>query len=163
MMEAPDDLAQSVNSRAVHFTSLCENSDPILALAEAGSKGSASAPTRKIPATPVASAVRTIVPRFPGESMDSTASQNEFRSGRTLAIGVQCWRTTAPIPCGAAARVSSRYSGRESCTLGTPDFRSLCASFRPNGLDRIDGSMNRDSIGARCSTARATWRMPSIR
>src|SRR5215469_3031252 len=97
MTAAPEDLAQSVNSRPVHLTSFCENSDPMLALTAAGSKGSASAPIRKMPATPVASAVRTIVPRFPGESMDSTASQNEFGSGRTLAIGVQCWRTTAPI------------------------------------------------------------------
>src|SRR6516225_8889907 len=98
MTDAREDLAQSVSSLAAHFTIFCENNDPILALTAAGSKGSASAPMRKMPATPVASAVRTIVPRFPGESMDSTASQNEFRSDRTLAIGVHCWRTTAPIP-----------------------------------------------------------------
>ena len=52
MTEAPEDLAQSVSSLAVHFTIFCENSDPILALTAAGSKGSASAPMRRMPATP---------------------------------------------------------------------------------------------------------------
>jgi hypothetical protein len=108
MTEAPDDLAQSVNSRAVHFTSLCENSDPILALTAAGSKGSASAPMKKIPATPVASAVRMIVPRFPGESMDSTASQNESRSGRTLAIGVPPKAITSPMALGSVAGIDEK-------------------------------------------------------
>ena len=78
MTKTLEDLAQSANSRAVHFTSFCENSDPILALTAAGSKGSVSEPMMKMPATPVASAVRMMVPRFPGESMDSTASQVEF-------------------------------------------------------------------------------------
>lgn len=38
--------------------------------------GSSFGPSRKMPVAPAASAVRMMVPRFPGDSMDSTASQS---------------------------------------------------------------------------------------
>ena len=38
--------------------------------------GSSFEPSRKMPVTPAASAVRIIVPRFPGDSIDSTTSQS---------------------------------------------------------------------------------------
>jgi len=135
-----------MNSRAEQRTNFCENSDPILARIAAGSCGSAPEPSATIPVTPVASAVRIIVPRLPGESIDSTPSHRALESGRKAANEVHRCRTTAPRPCGSAARVSSRYRFGARRMHGVPAWRSLRASFWPNGLDNTFGATKIDSM-----------------
>src|SRR5882724_11323050 len=97
---------QSVNSRAEHFTSFCENSDPMLARTAAGCQGSSVGPSKKMPVTPAASAVRMMVPRFPGESIDSTASQS---SSAAKAVSIL-------IACGTAEQAAEKVT-KACCTV----------------------------------------------
>jgi hypothetical protein len=46
--------------------------------------------------------------RFPGDSMDSTASQSEFPVAGRCSRGNHFYLRTAPSPCGSLASVRSR-------------------------------------------------------
>src|SRR6266568_5213929 len=98
--DTPLDFDQHLNSATEHRTSFCEKIDPIVARIVAGSWGSQFGLRMKTPLTPAASAVRMIVPRFPGDSIDSTASQSEFLVARSCSNGNHLCLRTAPIPCG---------------------------------------------------------------
>src|SRR5436305_13483594 len=113
-----------MNSRGEHFTSFCENSEPIVARTVAGSNGSQSGLSMKIPLAPAASAVRIIVPRLPGDSIDSTASHREFLSILHCCREVHCFgephQSLAVPPRGS-------YHGRGAAKGGCCEYRVCVA------------------------------------
>ncbi len=69
-----------------------------------------------MPVTPAASAVRMIVPRFPGDSMDSTASQSPSAAKAVSIL----------IACGAPSRLGSGYGLRGHLGSDFPFREKVC-------------------------------------
>ena len=114
------------------------------------------------PPISAASAVRMIVPKFPGDSIDSTTSQKESRPTRTLANGIH---VAAQLRRSLVALRQVSGHGRAGSRVGHRLRPSCGAAVRASGRrDWRAAKHRRKQIqsGHSARIARARCRMPSM-